>query len=133
MRNKTTTTLYRWFQEVWSNGNKNALDELLTQDVVAHGLYPDDRPQGIDSFKKFYEEFRSQLTNINVAVEDVIAQDDMEVALCSVTATDIATNKAVSFGGLCMAQIRDGKIAQAWNHYDFLKMYQQLGMTLNAQ
>lgn len=132
MRNKTTTLSYRWFQDVWNNGNKNALDELLTQDVIAHGLYTDDRPHGIDSFKKFYDEFRSQLRNINVAVEDVIAQDDMEVALCLLTANDIATGKPVSFAGLCMAQIRDGKIAQAWNHYDFLKMYQELGMTLTA-
>jgi predicted ester cyclase len=130
MRNAKSTLLNRWFDEVWNNGNKDALDELLAEDVIAHGLYPEGHPQGIASFKLFYDDFRSQLGNIHVTVEDVIAQDDIESALCNVTATHIPSGKQVSFGGSCYAKIKDGKIVQAWNNFDFLKMYQQIGLEL---
>ena len=29
-----------------------------------------------------------------------------------------------------MVRVEGGKIAEAWNHYDFLDMYQQLGQVL---
>ena len=41
------------------------------------------------------------------------------------------TNKAVSITGMCIARVENGKIVEGWNNFDFLSMYQQLGMTLN--
>jgi predicted ester cyclase len=32
---------------------------------------------------------------------------------------------------MCIARIENGKIAEAWNNFDFLSMYQQLGMQLS--
>jgi hypothetical protein len=32
---------------------------------------------------------------------------------------------------MCIARIENGKIAEAWNNFDFLSMYQRLGMQLN--
>ncbi len=40
-------------------------------------------------------------------------------------------SKAASFTGMCIARIENGKIAEAWNNFDFLSMYRQLGMTLS--
>ena len=130
MQKADATFLFRWFQEVWNQGKKNSIDELLAEDVIAHGLGPEGQLKGIEAFKKFYDDFREQLKNIRVDVEEAVCQDDMETALCHVTALDIATGKSVEFSGLCMVKIANGKIVQAWNHYDFLKMYQQLGYTL---
>jgi|ERR1043165_3459210 predicted ester cyclase len=133
MRNIKTTLLFRWFQEVWNESKKDSIDKLLTKDVIAHGLGPDGQLQGIESFKNFYDDFRNQLKNIHVHIEDVICQDDIETALCKVTAVDEASGKEIKFSGICMAKIENGKIAQAWNYYDFLKMYQQLGFVLTLQ
>jgi predicted ester cyclase len=38
--------------------------------------------------------------------------------------------KNVKFSGLCMVRVEGGKIAEAWNQYDFLSMHQQLGQGL---
>ena len=133
MRNTQTTLLFRWFQEVWNQGKRNSIDELLMEDVIAHGLGPDGQTKGIEEFKKFYDGFRNQLKDVNVIVEDVVSQDDIETALCRVTAIDADSGRQVEFSGLCMVKIENGKIAQAWNHYDFLKMYQQLGYSLTLQ
>jgi predicted ester cyclase len=133
MRNHKLTVIYNWFDQVWNQIRKEAIDELATPDVIANGLGPEGRLQGIEAFKNFYDEFRSQFKNVNVVVEDVVSQDDMETGLCKVTATDTASGTDVEFSGLCMVRIVDGKIAEAWNQFDFLKMYQQLGFSLLPQ
>jgi len=130
MRNKNTTLLYKWFNEVWNNGRREAIGELLADNVIAHGLGPDRNIRGIEAFKKFYDEFRKQVHDVKVEVADVVCQDDIESALCHVTAIHTASKKQVDFSGLCMVRIQDGKIAEAWNQYDFLRMYQQAGYAL---
>ena len=38
-----------------------------------------------------------------------------------------ATNQRLDFRGMTIARVRDGRMIEAWNCFDFLKMYQQLG------
>jgi len=130
MRNKNTTLIYKWFQEVWNNGRREAIDEFLADNVIVYGLGPDRYIQGAEAFKKFYDEFRKQVNDVLVEVADVVSQDDMETGLCHVTAVHTASKKKVDFSGLCMVRIQDGKIVESWNHYDFLRMYQQAGYAL---
>jgi predicted ester cyclase len=58
---------------------------------------------------------------------------DKTVARCHVTARHTGEGlgkppkgNALSFTGMTMARIQDGKIAEAWNNFDFLSMYQQM-------
>jgi hypothetical protein len=39
-----------------------------------------------------------------------------------------ATNRAFEFTGMTMARVVDGRIIEGWNTYDFMAMYQQLGI-----
>ncbi len=130
MKNIHSTTLYKWFTEVWNNGNINAIEELMADQAVAHGIRDENSQRGPEGFKEFYNNFKSGFSNVNVTVEDVVSENDIEVARCKVTATQVPSGKPVEFSGLCMAKIEDGKIAEAWNQFDFLSMYQQLGQTL---
>jgi len=132
MRNINSTVLYRWFQEVWNKSNVDAIDELMGEDTIARGITDENSPRGPEGFKAFFHDFKSRFSNVNVTVEDVVSEDDIETARCNVTATQTATGQNVRFSGLCMAKIKDGKIAEAWNHFDFLAMYQQLGHSLVA-
>ena len=130
MRNVQTTLLYRWFDEVWNKDNENAIDKLLTPNATAKGIVPDDQPKGPKGFKVFFKDFRKQFHNVNVKVEDAIAQDDIESARTTVSAIHTESGKPVTFSGICMVKVSDGKIAEAWNSYDFLDLYQQLGQKL---
>lgn len=132
MRDITKTLCYRWFHEVWNQKKEQAIDQLLSNDCFAHGINSEDGPKGIEGFKAFYHDFQSQFQNIQINVLDVIAQDDMECAHTEVTAIHEKTGKPVKFSGLCLIKIENGKIAEAWNQYDFLNMHQQLGQTLTA-
>lgn len=130
MRNIQESLLYRWFEEVWNDGNENAIDLLMAHDSPAKGILADDHPKGAEGFKLFFNDFRNQFHDIKVSVEDVISQDGMEAARTSVTAIHSGSGKEVTFSGMCMVRVADGKIAEAWNNYDFLDLYQQLGQKL---
>lgn len=130
MRDVTKSLCFRWFQEVWNQNQEESIDEMLGPDCFAHGINSDEGPKGIEGFKQFYHNFKGQFQDIKIDVLDVISQDDMECAHTEVTAIHAETGKRVKFYGLCMVRIEDGKIAEAWNHYDFLNMYQQLGQVL---
>ena len=129
MRSITSTVLYKWFNKVWNDDNDKAIDELMTSDSNAHGILTDDQPKGAEGFRLFFKDFRSNFQGINIVIEDIVSQDDMEVARTTVSATHIKTGKRVIFTGMCMARVADGKIAEAWNNYDFLSMNQQLEQT----
>ena len=130
MRNPQSTLLYKWFDEVWNKDNENAIERLMAQDSNAKGILTEDQPKGPEGFKLFFRDFRSQFHDVKIDVEDVICQDDIESARTTVTATHTATGKQVSFSGMCMVKVANNKIAEAWNNYDFLHLYQQLGQQL---
>ena len=130
MRNVQTTLLYKWFDEVWNKGDESSIDKLMTHNSTAKGILADDQPQGAAAFKIYFNDFRSQFHDIKVKVEDVISQDDIESARTTVSATHTTSGKSVTFSGMCMVRVSQGKIAEAWNNYDFLNLYQQLGHQL---
>ena len=64
-----------------------------------------------------------------------MAEGDKVVARCGVRGTHTgghlgfeATNAPVEFEGVAIVRIKDGKIVEAWNHFDFLEMNKQLGV-----
>ena len=128
MPNKKSTLTYRWFQEVWNSGHRESIDEILDADGVVHGIEGINVP-GPEGFKVFYDNFRQQFPKIHVEVEDTVSQEDYETSRCTVTATD-NNNHTVKFTGMTFLRISDDKIVEAWNNFDFLSMYQQLGFKL---
>jgi predicted ester cyclase len=130
MRNVQSTLLYKWFDEVWNKGDENAIDRLMTNDSKAHGILTEDQPKGAEGFKIFFKNFKNQFHDIKVHVDDVICQDDIESARTTVSAIHTETGKNVMFSGMCMVKVTSGKISEAWNNYDFLNLYEQLGQKL---
>lgn len=128
MSNKNSTLTYRWMQEVWNNGREEAIDEMMAADAEVHGI-DDIKEKGTGAFKQFFRNFRGQFPKLHVEVQEVISQDDYETSRCIVTATNTA-GQNVSFSGMTFVRIKDGKITEGWNNFDFLTMYQQLGFKM---
>jgi steroid delta-isomerase-like uncharacterized protein len=127
----------RWFEEVWNRGRADAIPEMFAEDGIAHGLSDDvDAPlKGPNGFLPFHGQFREAFPNIEVVVEDQIAEGDLVATRCSVRGKHqgdslgfAATNSPVDFTGVTITRIRDGKIVEAWNNFDFARMYRQLGL-----
>ena len=124
----------RWFEEVWNKGREEAIDEMFAADGLAHGLEGDEPIRGAAAFKPFFRKFREAFPEIKVTVEDAIAEGDKVAARCSVrgrhrgdTLGFAATQQPVEFTGMTIVRISQGKIVEAWNNFDFMKMFQQLG------
>ncbi|MEP7148387.1 MAG: ester cyclase [Acidobacteriota bacterium] len=132
------TLLHRWFDEVWNQKREEAIDEMMTEDVVIHGL-GDEPIVGRENFKPFFRSFVSAFPDIHVTVEDAVSEGDKMSCRCIVRGTHTGdglgfppTNMPVEFtgGGLCT--LTDGRFSEVWNEFDFLRMNTQMGtVTLN--
>ncbi|MDQ2921008.1 MAG: ester cyclase, partial [Acidobacteriota bacterium] len=78
--------------------------------------------------------FRGAFPDVEVGVEDMIAEGDKVAARCSVRAKHsgdhlglAASNAPVAFTGISIVRIRDGKIVEGWNNFDFMTMNKQIG------
>jgi len=136
MMNEAETVARRWFEEVWNQGQEHVIDELMADDAVFHGL-GDEPIRGPGAFRPFYHQFRTAFPDIRIVVAQVINEGDTSVLRCDVTAThsgpgitDRVTGNPVRFGGICIARAKNGKLVEGWNHFDFLSVYQQVGMRL---
>ena len=103
---------------------------------VVRGLSDDEgKPfRGPTGFKPFHEVFRGAFPDIEVVVEDMIAEGELVAARCSVRGQHTgdhlgiaASNAPVQFTGMSIVRIKDGKIVEAWNNFDFMKMNKQIG------
>ncbi|HVQ40199.1 MAG TPA: ester cyclase [Pyrinomonadaceae bacterium] len=136
MSEENKALLRRWFDEVWNQGNAEAIDEMFAADGIVHGLSDDESTpmKGPADFKPFHGIFRGAFPDVGVVVEELIAEGDLVAARCSIRGQHTgdhlgipASNTPVEFTGMCIVRIRDGKIVEAWNNFDFMKMNRQIG------
>jgi steroid delta-isomerase-like uncharacterized protein len=126
--------LRRWFEEVWNKGRAEAITEMMAEDCVIHGLSEDGQPMDREAFFPFHKKFREAFPNVQVVVQDSIAEGDTVVVRCSVRGKHEgeslgfkATGATAEFDGIGIARVKDGKFVESWNNFDFMKMYRQLG------
>jgi steroid delta-isomerase-like uncharacterized protein len=138
MYDENRALIHRWFEEVWNKGREDAIDEMFAEEGIANGLADEtDAPlRGPAGFKPFFQKFRQAFPDIEVIVEDTVVEGDKVAARCRVRATHqgeslgfAATQKPVEFTGISIVRIKDGKIVEAWNNFDFMSMFQQINAT----
>jgi steroid delta-isomerase-like uncharacterized protein len=136
MSEENKALVRRWFEEVWNKGRADAISEMLAEAAVVHGLSEDaSQPlRGPAGFLPFHAQFREAFPEMEVIVEDQIAEGDLVATRCSVRGKHggdslgfAATGSPVEFTGVAITRIKDGTIVEAWNNFDFMKMYKQLG------
>ena len=143
MAEEYQTLLHKWFEEVWNQGSEKAIEELFAVDGIAHGLNDaEGNPvRGVEGFKVLHRAFLSAYPDMKITVEDTVCEGDKIAARCTVKATHtgeglgvLPSDQPVEFTGLTIVKVKDGKIAEAWNEFDFMKMYSQVGaLTLNLK
>src|SRR4051794_11070332 len=123
----------RWFEEVWNNKSEAAVDEMLAEDGIGYGL-PSGDIRGPAAFKEYQRLLISAYPDLRVEVEDTVVEGDKIAARCRVTGVHqgeglgvAPTNQPVEFTGMVIVRVKDGKIVEAWNEFDFMTMYKQVG------
>jgi predicted ester cyclase len=126
-----------WFQRVWNEHSEAAIDELLASDARMYGLpTPDGKPiAGNAGFKPFHRSFVSAFPDMRIQVVRTVTEGEYVAVHCRCTGThaghglDVApTQNPIDVWGMGMARVVDGRIVEAWNAFDFMTLYQQVGL-----
>src|SRR5215210_3549857 len=121
MSNTTEVTrqiTYRFGNDIWSEGNMAAVDELFSQDFVDHNALPGQGP-GREGYKQMLSDFLTAFPDLKVSNEEVVADEDKGVLRWTATGTHRqplmgipATGQPVRLSGMDLLLIRDGQIAE---------------------
>ena len=124
--------IMRLFDEVFSQGNMEVIDELVAEDVSGQDAAIDET-RTIDDVRRVVVLFRTAFPDASYTIHDLIAEGDRVVARWSLTGThrgtylDVSpTEKRVILKGILIYRLEDEKIVEYWGEIDHLGLMRQL-------
>lgn len=116
-----------WFQKVWVDGDLDMIDAFFAPDGHAAGMMTGFEV-GPEDFKALVPALRDQLREISVSIERSVQAGDWFCALLRIDAKAAETLEPVQISGQVMMRLGpDGRIAEAYNHFDMLGYFEQMG------
>jgi steroid delta-isomerase-like uncharacterized protein len=107
----------RW-QEAYSNGKLDEIDDLLAPDWVTNG-WPEGVPQTVEMAKEMHRGLLEMVPDVRFTTEEMIAEGDRVVQRWTVSGSHEnelfgcpPTGKLVKGGGINIFRIADGKIVE---------------------
>ena len=123
----------RVLDELYNQRNLALIDEVATENVIVHT--PSIDLKGREGWKQYATMFLTAFPDINLAIDDMIAEDDKVVARWTLQATHKGplrnippTGKKITLTGIAIYRFSDNKIDEGWALNDALGLMQQLGM-----
>jgi predicted ester cyclase len=135
MSSEENKALYRRFlEEVFGKKNPGVIDQFIAPNCVDHAA-PPGFPKGVEGAKQMLGMYLAAFPDVNVSIEDMIAEGDRVVARYAAQGTHqgsfmgiAATGKRVTFAGIDIVRVSGGKIVEHWEIFDQIGMMQQLGV-----
>jgi steroid delta-isomerase-like uncharacterized protein len=129
----------RFYEEVWNQGNVGVAHEVFAPDYVRHDLRPSAALPGPEGQAKIAADFRIAFPDLRMTVDLIVAEDDLVAARWTAAGThsgpwaEVApTGAEVTFSGMNVFRVREGKVVELWNHRDDLGLMEQLGARVFA-
>ncbi len=116
-----------WLQRVWVEQDVNAIEEMFVATGRARGLGAQTL-FGPEDFKIFHHSLSSLLINFKFSIDHFIEQGDWISALVTMDADSSKDNQSINITGNIFGIIKDGQIQEAYNHFDFMGLFSQLGL-----
>ncbi|MEO8354018.1 MAG: ester cyclase, partial [Chthoniobacteraceae bacterium] len=121
----------QWFRRVWNESDPSAIDELGAPDFLSHGLIETIRGP-VEWREKFYEPTRAALSDVRIQILEEVVSGGRIFARLVATQTPKATGQTVSMHGSCLMRIENGRIAEAWDTWDFLGLLEGMRLMPNG-
>ena len=125
--------IVRRYQEAYNSNDLDALDEVVAVDVLMPKIMPG-MPSGLEGAKAVHRRSLLGMTDFHTRINDLIAEGDKVVARVTMTGTHTgdfwgfpATGNKVTFTGIYIARIENGKIVEHWGEEDGISLMQQIG------
>ena len=130
-RNKAL--LRRFYEELWSQGDLEAIPEPVSENFVDHHPLPG-APPGREGLAALVTTWRTAFPDMRETVEDLIAEGDKVVGRFTMRGTHGGefmgvppTGQRVTMSGIDIVRVAGGKIAEFWYGEHLLELMQQLG------
>ena len=121
-------------EEIFNEGNLAAADELIASNYV-YRLPGRPDIHGPEGFKQMVTMYRTAFPDLQVTIEDMIAEGDKVVHRLTMRGTHkgdfmgvAPTGKQVTLSALTVSRFEGGKEVEASSFMDTLAMYQQMGV-----
>ncbi len=127
-----------FIEEVLNKAQFDALDQYVSPRFETHSLHHNPTPLGNlgtqpPSFKEALIHSQKILANFHRRLDDLIVQGDKVVIRHTTTAIHVgefmgfaATNKEISFTGISIYRVEQGKILEEWYVWDRMGLYDYL-------
>ena len=129
---KNKATILRFWEEVFNERELSLIEELFTTDWVYHGV-GGQKIYGLKGLKEFLTDYYSAFPDIQVKVENLVAEGDKVVSHVTSRGTHkgelmgiAPTGKQVTVPVICISRFVGGKIVEDWEMIDLFGMMQQL-------
>lgn len=126
-----------WFQRVWADEDPEAIEEMFIDEGTARGLgtyvtegqgsFLDHELIGPKGFKEFHKALLGLVGDVKIEITKSMEQGDWLAVLCVFKAKKRGTDQKVQTTGTVFIKITDGKLIEAYNHFDFMSLFGQLG------
>ena len=133
MSTEENKAIVRRYQEIYNSNNLDALTEVVAEDFLTPRIM-DGMPPGLEGAKAIQKATLRGMPDWHTQIEELIAEGDKVVARITMTGTHTgdffgfpATGKKISFTGIYIARIANGKIVEHWGEEDSMGLLQQLG------
>jgi Predicted ester cyclase len=122
------------YQEIYNSNELEALGEVVSKDLLTPKIMPG-IPKGMEGAKAAHRIMLAGFPDYQTIIDDLIAEADKVAVRITMSGTHTgsfmgipATGKHVSFTGMYIARIVDGKIVEHWGEEDGVSLLQQLGV-----
>lgn len=127
----------KWFEEVFTIGDPNAVDRLAVKDIIIHSQGHDEGSVGTENFKNWLSWYCESFVDRTWSVHDTIEEGNKIVARYTGYSTykggllEIPSNdQKVKETGIIIFLIEKGEITEQWCEMSDLQVVQQLGVEL---
>lgn len=123
----------RYYNDLWNKWNLAVADDLIAYEIAFRGSLAV-TVQGLDGFKEYVNMVRAAFPDFHNSIEELIAEGDKVVARLTYSGTHrgelfgiAPTGRRVTYSGIAIFRIAEGKISDGWVIGDTLGLMKQLG------
>lgn len=118
--------LQNWYTDIWMKGDVDSLESYFDKDALAGGILPDMMAE-LQDFQEIVPVVLSKISNLRFEIHDVMEQGDRAWMRLTFYGNRLPDMKPVSCAGQVMIRTQNGKIIEAYNAFDLLYFFEQMG------
>ena len=124
----------RFFHAAWDAMDFTTMDSLLAPRTLDHSTVSGHTEEGAEGFKQIIRVFHEGIPDIKLSIEDAVYAGDKVVHRWVLRGVHTGvlfgippTGRAVSFTGITIVRMAEGKVAERWANVDELGLLRQIG------